>query len=179
MNTKLGKRILFIGCPASGKSTLSKQVKEITGLPLTHLDAVYHKANWKKIPKDEWEKKLADLLAGEEWILDGNYNRTMPLRFNRADTIVLLDYNTKICLERMLKRREEFKGKKRDDVAEGCDERDNPEFTKLIENFRKEARPRIYKLLKEYKNGRSIIILKSPKATEKWLKKLEDNKKQA
>ena len=179
MKTKLGKRILLIGCPASGKSTLSKQVKEVTGLPLTHLDAIYHRPNWEKMPADEWSEVLAGLLAGEEWILDGNYNRTMPLRFNRADTIILLDYSTKICLERMVRRREEYKDKSRDDVPAGCFEREDPKFVQLIKNFRKDSRPRIYKLLKEYKKGRNIIILKSPKATERWIKKLLDNKKQA
>ena len=38
------KRILVIGCPGAGKSTLSLELAELSGLPLIHLDKEY----WKK-----------------------------------------------------------------------------------------------------------------------------------
>ena len=34
----IGKRILVIGSPGSGKSTFSRKLAEITGIPLIHLD---------------------------------------------------------------------------------------------------------------------------------------------
>ena len=47
------ERIMIIGCCGSGKSTLSKSIYQITGLPLIHLDKEYFKPNWEKPSKDE------------------------------------------------------------------------------------------------------------------------------
>ena len=39
------KRIIVIGCPGSGKSTLSRKLHKITGIPLFHLDMMYWNAD--------------------------------------------------------------------------------------------------------------------------------------
>ena len=35
------RKIIVIGCPGSGKSTFSKALHRITGIPLIHLDMLY------------------------------------------------------------------------------------------------------------------------------------------
>lgn len=42
------KRVLIVGSPGAGKSTLAKKLAARTGLPLTHLDDLYWNAGWEK-----------------------------------------------------------------------------------------------------------------------------------
>ena len=44
----IGKRIIVIGSPGSGKSTLSRNLSEITGIPLIHLDKEFWNYDWVK-----------------------------------------------------------------------------------------------------------------------------------
>ena len=37
------KRVIVIGCPGSGKTTFAEKTNKITGLPIYHLDAIWHK----------------------------------------------------------------------------------------------------------------------------------------
>jgi hypothetical protein len=62
-----------------------------TGLPLICLDLLYWKPGWSRPTSDEWSEKQRSVLAGDAWIADGNYAETLPLRLERADTIVVLD----------------------------------------------------------------------------------------
>ena len=53
---KLGRKIMVIGCPGSGKSTLSRELRDITGLPLFHLDNIWWKPDRSHISREEvWE----------------------------------------------------------------------------------------------------------------------------
>lgn len=48
-----------------------------------HLDALFWKANWEGVPREEQRKVQKNLIKEEEWIIDGNYGGTMDLRLNR------------------------------------------------------------------------------------------------
>ena len=81
------KKILVIGSPGSGKSTFSRRLREITGLPLFYLDLLWHKPDKTTYSREEFDRKLGELLEREAWILDGNYARTLPLRLAACDTV--------------------------------------------------------------------------------------------
>jgi adenylate kinase family enzyme len=69
-------------------------------LPLIHLDLHYWKRGWARPSVDEWRERQGSLLAGEAWIIDGDYNETLPLRLERADTVVFLDTPWWLCVSR-------------------------------------------------------------------------------
>ena len=74
------KRVIVIGCSGSGKSTFSRKLQEKTGLPLHYLDMIFHKPDKTTLSREEFDRLLMQILREDEWIIDGNYQRTMALR---------------------------------------------------------------------------------------------------
>ncbi len=165
------QKIIIIGCPGSGKSTLSKQLSQILNLPLIHLDKEFWLPEWVKPDREEWNKKLVTLLERPQWIMDGNFNRSIELRLQYADTLIYLDFNKYICNYRIKKRIRENLGTVRDDMAEGCAEQKDKEFLKFAWNFNKLHRREYYEMLKKHPD-KNIVILRSPRKVKKYLAQL-------
>jgi adenylate kinase family enzyme len=96
----IGRRVLVIGIAGSGKSTFSRKLSARTGLPVIHLDVHYWKPGWVKPSEEEWRQTQRRVLAGDEWIADGNDLETLDLRLERADSVVLLDTPWWTCASR-------------------------------------------------------------------------------
>jgi hypothetical protein len=96
----IGRRVLVDGMMGSGKSTFSRALAAKTGLPVIHLDVHYWKPGWTRPSDDEWRERQRALLAGDAWIIDGNYNETLSLRLERAETVVFLDTPWWLCAAR-------------------------------------------------------------------------------
>ena len=98
------KRVLIIGSGGAGKSTLARQMGEISGLPVIHLDAEHWRPGWIEPSKDEWAARVDELTRGESWIMDGNYGGTMSQRIAAADTILFLDLPSALVAEQRNRR---------------------------------------------------------------------------
>jgi len=85
------------GLAGAGKSMFSRALSARTGLPVIHLDVYFWKPGWVEPSEHEWREKQRVLLAGEEWIADGNYYATLEDRLERADTVVFLDTPWWVC----------------------------------------------------------------------------------
>jgi adenylate kinase family enzyme len=92
------------GLAGSGKSTFSDALSSRTGLPVIRLDISYWRPGWTRPSHDEWREQQRRLLAGDEWIADGNYADTLELRLERADTAVYLDTPWWTCARRAVVR---------------------------------------------------------------------------
>jgi adenylate kinase family enzyme len=90
-------------------------------LPAIHLDVHYWKPGWVKPSDDEWREKQRMLLAGDAWIADGNYNETLDLQLERAETVVFLDTPWWICASRAFVRGLQ-KPPTWCEMPEGCDD---------------------------------------------------------
>lgn len=53
------KKIIVIGCPGSGKSTFSKWLQKITGIPLFHLDMMFWNADKTTVEKTVFLERLS------------------------------------------------------------------------------------------------------------------------
>ncbi len=159
-------KVIIIGNCGAGKTTLAKQIARKTDLPLIHLDKEYYQAGWKRPEKDQWQKKVTELVSEPKWILDGNYISSLDIRLKEADMIIFLDINKWICLFSILKRI--IQGNTRDDMALGCKERLDTEFLKYVWNYNRKIRPRVYDLLNNYKEP-ELIILNSRKKMRKYI----------
>lgn len=165
------QRIVIIGCGGAGKSTLAQELGKRTGLPVIHLDSIFWLPGWVEMNRDEFDRKIRAELEKEQWIIDGNYNRTMPERVARCDTIIYLDFPRIVCLYGIFKRLLTNIGKTRPDMGEGCPERVDWEFLKWVWNYNKDKRERNYRLLNEATHAETIV-LKNRRAVKKFLKSL-------
>ena len=102
----LGERICILGPSNSGKSTLAVAIGDKLGLPVVHLDRLYHLPNTDWVPRST-EDFLAlhdEAIAGDRWVMDGNYSVSMPQRFRRATGVIFLDVSTLRSLGRYFRR---------------------------------------------------------------------------
>ena len=102
--THLGKRILLLGCPGSGKTTLGKQLVPILNVQLFQLDDYYWREDGTCLDEDEWVETQCSFVMQESWIIEGNYLTAFEMRIKRADSVILLAPTTRVCLWRVLKR---------------------------------------------------------------------------
>ena len=159
------KKVMVIGCPGSGKTTFAEKLNKITGLPLFYLDAIWHKPDRSHISRDEFDKILAELLAHDSWIIDGNYSRTLEARLKSCDTVFMLDFPTDVCMQGVVERI----GKKRKDMPWVDTELD--QGLKLeIEKFPKETRPHIFELLEKYGDDKNVVVFKSRDEADAFLR---------
>lgn len=165
------ERILIIGCGGAGKSTLARQLGEKLDLPVVHLDKLFWHPGWVESSKEEIDGKILIELNKPQWIIDGNYNRTLPKRMQYCDTIIYLDFSRLACLLGVLKRVITTHGKVRPDMGDGCPERFDLDFLKWVWNFNQEKREKYYRLLNEAE-GKQTIVLKNRRMVRRFLKSL-------
>ncbi|HEY0413425.1 MAG TPA: topology modulation protein [Allosphingosinicella sp.] len=161
------ERILVIGSPGAGKSTLSAELARRTGLPLIHLDRHHWQAGWVEPDKAHWEARVAALIGGPRWVMDGNYGGTLSLRLTRADTVIDLDFPLWLCLARIVRRWLRHRGRVRGDMADGCPEQLPFEFLAYTATFPRRGRRRIEAKLRGFPG--QVVRLRSPSEVRRFL----------
>lgn len=164
-------RIIIIGSAGSGKSYLAKKLAEITKHTLIHLDNEFWKPGWVRTPREEWIEKQKSIMNTERWIIDGNYDSTLELRFQSCDAIIFLDINEFVCMYSAIKRN----GKKRSDLPDYCVEKFDREFIdflKWIWSFSKISKPKILALHYKYEE-KPFIVLKSRREVNNFIKEIQ------
>ncbi len=161
------KKAIVIGSPGSGKTTFSERLRTRTNLPLFYLDAIWHKSDRTHISREEYDVRLSEILSTDEWIIDGNYQRTIEVRIKECDTVFLFDLPVKDCLDGAVSRL----GKERYDVP-WIDTELDPWLKEEIEQFPQKNLPKIYELLDKYKDGKKIVVFKSRKDVDEFLERL-------
>ena len=155
---------MVIGCPGSGKSTFSKSLHKITGIPLFHLDMMYWNSDRTTVEKAIFREKLLNTIQMSEWIIDGNYGSTIEIRLQACDTVIFLNYPLDVCLDGINARR----GKARDDMP-WVENEEDPEFIEFIKNFNTQSKPQIIDLLSKYSH-KDIYVFKSRNEADEFLK---------
>jgi len=167
MNIGAMQRVLVIGSPGAGKSTLAFAMAERTGLPLVHLDQLKWKPGWIESDEADFRHRLAMALAEPRWIIDGNYGGSLSERLARADTVIDLDLPLWQCLAGAVRRIWRLRGTVRPDMAPECPERFNLEFLIYIARFPWTGRPRLEAKLAAFAGCR--VRLRSRSDTRRFL----------
>lgn len=170
------KRVMIIGFSGAGKSTMANMIAEKLGIEAVHLDSLHWLPGWVENTKENEISALKPVLNSEKWVIDGNYSKILyNERMNMADTIVFLDFNRFLCLIRVIRRYLKYKGKRRPDMGEGCDEKLDFEFVSWVlykgrkSKNRKNKLIRLSELKAEYPE-KDICILRNPRQVREFLK---------
>lgn len=164
------RKVLVIGSGGAGKTTFARALAERSGLPLIHLDSFYWGPGWNPTPNEEWDRTIAQLIARDTWVMDGNYGRTLPVRLAACDTVIFLDLPRHVCLWRIVRRRMRYFGKVRPDLPEGCPERLTWEFVWWVWTYPKRRRPDVLRRLQG--TAARVVVLRTSRAMREYLERL-------
>jgi adenylate kinase family enzyme len=163
----LGKKIVVIGVSASGKSVFARKLAAKTGLPIVFVDTLMWKPGWNYIGDEETAKLLDNESANSQWIIEGYIVKpARPFIFERADTIMYLDYSPWVASWRYLKRWWMHRNDPRLELP-GCPEKFSFKFLKLV--WSKGETISLNKFLENSLHQHKVIRLHSPKAAKNFL----------
>jgi len=169
-------KISVIGFPACGKSTISRKLSAKLNTPLLYLDKLNFINGWKERSREDVEKDIKVFLSmNDSWVIDGSYTQRSPERFELADYIIILKLPALTCLKRAIKRDKEYKGKVRDDIAEGCRGRFSLRFYfwVVFGSRSKKRRNKIKDIMNTYPE--KIVYLRSQKDIDEFVRRVEND----
>ena len=85
------ERINVVGTSGSGKSTFARQLARLLQLPYCEMDALFWKPGWKQDSDAEFFRKVEEVCSQPRWVLDGNYTRSLPIKWKSVQLVVWLD----------------------------------------------------------------------------------------
>lgn len=168
------QRVLVIGSGGAGKTTFSLALAKRTGLPVVHLDAHFWRPGWGQPESEDWADQVDRLVAEPRWIMDGNYGGTMAARLAVCDTAIFLDRPRLLCIWRVVKRRVQYHGVARPDLAPGCPEQLDVAFLRYIWNYPSQRRPTILSRIDGLRTDQTGIVLRTDAEIEGFLKSVEE-----
>lgn len=164
------RRVAVIGSGGAGKSTLARELAWRVDLPVVHLDEYYWRPGWQASSPTAWQERQRHLVAGEAWIIDGNYLSTLELRLSAADTVVFLDLSRWRCAWRATRRVLTRHG--RPNTAAGCPERlgyRHLRFLAYVWSFPSTGRPAVLERLAKHQQTTTILRLTTPSQVRQFL----------
>lgn len=166
-------RILVLGPSGSGKSHFSSRLAKILGIRAIHLDASFWRSGWIPTPANEWNTIVMDLVAGDSWIMDGTYERTLHLRVPAAEFVILFESRRWACLWRIIKRKLIDDRPGRADAPPG--QPINWAFLRYIWEYPKLTRPAVLESIKGHGRQKTVLILRSPREASRLLQHLQEH----
>ncbi|MBD2113801.1 MULTISPECIES: AAA family ATPase [Cyanophyceae] len=169
------RRIAIVGTTGSGKTTLARRVAQRCLIPHIELDALQWEPNWTPAEPQVFRDRVRLALSGDRWVVDGNYSAVRDIVWQRADTVVLLDYPFGLVLRRLLRRtwrrslyQEELWNGNRETFRQSFFSRDSILVWLLRTYWKKRKQYPVLFQQSEYAHL-STVHLRSPKAAEQWL----------
>ena len=165
-------RIVVVGVTGSGKSTLAARIAERTGLPYVPADDLTWQPGWVPVPDEEQRRRIAEVCAGQRWVLDAAYGKWGDIVLARTQLVVGLDYPRWLSLSRLL-RRTFVRSVTRERICNGNVESVRQMFSAdsivrwhFTSFARKRQRIRAWEADPD---GPAVVRLTSPRETRRWL----------
>jgi len=163
-------RVAIVGCGGSGKSYVARELSRLLDLPITHMDAVYFDDQWNPLPMERFEAVQREFVAAPRWVIDGNYNSTVQVRLQAADSVVFMDLPTRVCLWGILSRQLRH-GRGHNDQT-GVYNRITGDVLRYVLGYRRKMRPRVLAKIDQHASGARVIMLTSRRQTRHFLRQL-------
>ena len=167
------RRINVVGTSAVGKTTLAASVAKLLGVPHVELDALHWEPNWTEAPREVLRDRVSAALAGDGWVVDGNYAIVRDLLWARAEAVVWLDMPLRTVLWRYARRtvrrvarREELWSGNREQLSTHLLSRDSLLWW-ILSTYRR--RRREYPPLFAARPDLVAVRLRSARAADTWL----------
>lgn len=138
-------------------------------MPVIHLDREYWQSGWIEPSREVWKATVARLIAGERWILDGNFGGSMELRLQAYDTVVFLNMPRLNCIRRLFMRWLRHRGSARPYMTPGCNEKLSLDFLLWIWTYRTHRRPAVLARLEALRADQTAVVLRSGADVERFL----------
>lgn len=151
-------KIQIIGYSGSGKSTLATKLGEIAHLPVLHLDSTHFYGDWQERTDEEQSQIVRDFIAvNDGWVIDGNWGKIVPERFEQTDMTLLLMLNRWTCFFSAYKRSRKYRNVARPDL--GCPEKFDRSFRRWVlwEGRQKARRQTLFDKLNAT-SGQKIVL---------------------
>ena len=163
-------KIQIIGYSGSGKSTLAKRLATFYNIPLLYLDNTKFFGDWEERKDEEQEKIVEEFLdKNESWVIDGNYRRISPRRFEECDLLIFLDFNRFFCYRQAKKRYKQNRGSNRESCP--CEEHFDISFRCwILWGSRKKKKKKQLENLMNLAKGEKLVF-KNRKQLEEYLQK--------
>jgi adenylate kinase family enzyme len=164
------RRIIVVGCPGSGKTSLAVKLGRKLGLPVVHLDVLYWRPGWKESDQASFRGRVADAVAGESWVVDGSYSGlAFDLTLARADALIVIERAPWLCLWRVALRSTFDRAGARPDLAEGCPEHFDWNLMREVWRYNADRRPRIEAERLKYGAHIPVVRLTSDRAIQEFI----------
>ena len=149
---------MILGRGGAGKSVFARRLGQLTGLPVTELDALF----WR-VTRDgpvapdpaEWSAREQVLLRRDFWIIDGDlgpYDEGLAARVGAADTVVLLDFGFVRCAWRTVRRG-----------------RENADYWRWVWNYRRHSLPPVMQAITAHAPDAAVHVLRSPAMVRRFI----------
>ena len=165
------RRILVLGSSGSGKSRFSTRLGRVLGIRPVHLDAYFWRPDWVATPADEWNDIVTELIAEDSWIMDGTYERTLPLRIPAAEILIVIDSCRLACLGRILWRKMTDDGPARADAPPG--QPIDWGYIGYIWQYPSQTRLVVQECIQECGREDKVVRLKGPRGANLLLERLK------
>lgn len=89
---RLPRRISVVGLSGSGKTTVARRLARLVEAPHVELDAVHWiHPDWAEPSDEEFQAAVGRALAGDAWVVEGNYRSARAVYWPRVEMMVWLD----------------------------------------------------------------------------------------
>lgn len=156
------QRVLVIGCSGGGKSTLSRKLSQRFSWDYLSIDRdVLWLAGWRQRSKEEQLSRIAQLIEGDRWVMDGTNPSTFDRRVPRSDIVIWVRMPRHLNIWGILGRWGKYLGRTRPEMAPGCPERVTWEFFRFVWTWERAFAPLVIEALERSAGDKPILILTS------------------